>query len=77
VRPQSFFWIDNSLPDEHCRTQPTLVEEAKRADQAARERGEEPDIFVPHNEREDRAATRSYKRRASQRRAKAQQVRPL
>jgi len=76
VRDASFFWIDESLPDERCRTQPVLLEEAKLADQAARDRGEGPNSFVPNNEREDRAAARAYQRRAQQqRRAAADHVR--
>lgn len=75
VRDSSFFWIDDSLPDERCRTQPVMAEEAKLADQAARDRGEEPNSFVPNNEREDRAAARAYQRRAQQRRAASDHVR--
>ena len=71
VRDASFFWIDESLPDERCRTQPVLTEEAKLADQTARDRGESPNSYVPNNEREDRAAARAYQRRAQQRRAAA------
>jgi uncharacterized protein YcbK (DUF882 family) len=71
VRDSSFFWIDESLPDERCRTQPVLIEEAKLADQAARDRGEGPNSFVPNNDREDRAAARAYQRRAQQRRTAA------
>jgi uncharacterized protein YcbK (DUF882 family) len=72
VRENSFFWLDNSLPDERCRAEPTLVEEAKRMDTAARDRGEKPEAFVPNNEREDRAAARSYQRRAAHRKAAAE-----
>lgn len=77
VRDASFFWIDESLPDERCRTQPVMIEEARIADQAARDRGESPNSFVPNNEREDRAAARAYQRRAQQRRASADHVRSL
>ena len=76
VRPASYFWIDESLPDERCRTQQILAEESKRADVEARERGEQPDVFVPNNDREDRAAARAYKKRA-QRRASAPAPRSL
>jgi uncharacterized protein YcbK (DUF882 family) len=75
VRDTSFFWIDDSLPDERCRTQPVMAEEAKLADQSARDRGEGPNAFVPDNEREDRAAARAYQRRAQQRRAASDHVR--
>ena len=76
VRPASFFWVDRSLPDEKCQTQQILVEESKRADADARSRGEQPDVFVPNNEREDKAASRAYQRRA-QRKAVAQASRSL
>jgi hypothetical protein len=78
VRDASFFWLDDSLPDERCRTEPILPELAKQADAAARDRGEKPNAFVPNNEREDKAAARVYKKRAAQRRrAAAEHVRSL
>lgn len=77
VRPESFFWLDNSLPNERCVTQQILAKESKRVDDAARARGESPDFFVPNNEREDRAAARAYKRRAQQRRAAVQSASSL
>ena len=80
VRENSYFWVDNSLPDERCRAEPHLAEEAKRADVAARDRGEKPNAFVPNNEREDKAAARAYQRRAEKKRkaaAAAAVIRPL
>jgi hypothetical protein len=77
VREASFFWLDNSLPDERCRTEPMLPELAKQADVAARDRGEHPNAFVPNNEREDKAAAKSYQKRALRRRASADHVRSL
>jgi hypothetical protein len=73
VRDQSFFWLDNSLPNERCRPEPMLLGEAKLADVKARDRGEQPNTFVPNNEREDRAAERAYKTRARSRIRAAQQ----
>jgi len=69
VRAASFFWTDNSLPDEQCEAKPVMVEEAKLADQRARDRGDKPDLFVPNNQKEDRAAARAYRQRAAQRKA--------
>jgi hypothetical protein len=73
VRDASFFWVDNSLPNERCRPEPTLLGEAKSMDSRARDRGEEPNNFVPGNDKEDKAADRAYKRRAVQRRKLAAQ----
>ena len=73
VRDTSFFWVDNSLPNERCRPEPTLLGEAKTQDARARDRGEEPNTFVPNNEKEDKAAERAYRRRAAQRRKLAAQ----
>jgi hypothetical protein len=73
VRDSSFFWVDNSLPNERCRPEPTLLGEAKAMDARARDRGEEPNTFVPNNDKEDKAADRAYKRRAQQRRKLASQ----
>ncbi|MET0390079.1 MAG: DUF882 domain-containing protein [Polyangiales bacterium] len=67
VRDASFFWVDNSLPGERCKVVPVLSETAAKADERARARGEQPDMFVPNNDREDRAAARAYKRRTQQR----------
>ena len=75
VRDNSFLWIDESLPDERCRTLPVMAEEAKLADQAARDRGEAPNSFVPNNEREDKAAQRAYQRRVQQRRVASERAR--
>lgn len=72
VRETSYFWLDNSLPDERCRAEPMLIEEAKRMDAAAHERGEKPEAFVPNNEREDKAAARAYQHRAARRKAAAE-----
>jgi hypothetical protein len=77
VRDKSFFWLDYSLPDERCRPQPTLLGEAKLVDEAARDRGEAPNSFVPNNDREDKAAARAYHRRAQRRRLAAQNPRNL
>lgn len=74
VRDQSFFWVDNSLPNERCKPEPMLLGEAKTMDARARDRGEEPNTFVPNNDKEDRAAERAYKRRAQQRRKLAVQT---
>ena len=76
VRDQSFFWLDNSLPNERCRPEPMLLGEAKLADAHARDRGLAPDTFVPNNDREDRAAERAYKTRAQRRMRAAQQNKP-
>lgn len=73
VREASFFWVDNSLPNERCRPEPTLLGEAKLMDARARDRGEQPNTFVPNNDKEDKAAERAYKRRAVQRRKLAAQ----
>ena len=74
VRDQSFFWVDQSLPNERCKPEPTLLGEAKAMDAHARDRGEQPNTFVPNNENEDKAADRAYKRRATQRRMRAAQT---
>jgi Bacterial protein of unknown function (DUF882) len=71
VRESSYFWVDESLPDERSRCQPILGEQAEREDAAARQRGESPDTFVPGNDREDRAAAIACKQRAERRRASA------
>ena len=68
VRNSSFFWVDNTLPDERSRCEPILGNLAAKADRDARARGEAPDFFVPDNERDDEAAERVYKKRAQQRR---------
>jgi hypothetical protein len=74
VRDNSYFWLDNSLPDERSRSTPIMASEAAAADRAAAARGEAPDIFVPDNTKEDRAAERSYARRAKNRRDRALRV---
>jgi hypothetical protein len=75
VREHSYFWVDNSMPGERSRPVPHLIEQATASDVQARGRGEAPDVFVPNNEREDRAAARSYARRARLRRARAERER--
>jgi hypothetical protein len=72
VRERSFFWVDTSLPGERSRMSAHLGTQAAENDVAARARGDAPDVYVPNNEREDRAAARSYARRAKQRRIRAQ-----
>jgi len=72
VRDRSFFWVDMSLPGERSRMSAHLGTQAQENDVAARARGEAPDVYVPNNEREDRAAARSYARRAKMRRLRAQ-----
>jgi hypothetical protein len=67
VRESSFFWVDESLPDERSRGVPVASQEADAADCAARDRGEHPQTFVPNNEREDKAAARAYEKRARRR----------
>jgi hypothetical protein len=71
VRESSFFWLDESLPDERSKGVPVLSQQADAMDCAARDRGEAPQTFVPNNEREDRAAARAYEKRA-RKRAQAQ-----
>ncbi|HEX4354013.1 MAG TPA: DUF882 domain-containing protein, partial [Polyangiales bacterium] len=71
VRESSFFWVDETLPDERSKGLPVAGDEAKEADLQARERGEGPQTFVPDNDKEDRAAARSYARRAKRRAAAA------
>jgi uncharacterized protein YcbK (DUF882 family) len=77
VRDTSFFWVDNSLPNERCRPEPTLLGEAKTMDLRARDRGDQPNNFVPNNDNEDRAADKAYKRRAQRRMRAAQSPRNL
>ena len=74
VRDASFFWVDQSLPDERSRSEPILPLESAAADRAARARGEAPDTFVPGNQREDRAAARTYAKRAQKRRSSAERM---
>jgi Bacterial protein of unknown function (DUF882) len=71
VRDTSYYWVDNSLPDERSRAIPVDGNLAAAADRAAAARGEAPDTWVPDNEAEDRAAAKSYARRAKQRRERA------
>jgi hypothetical protein len=74
VRDSSYFWVDNTLPDEHSRCEPILGEVAAKADRDARERGETPETFVPDSDHDDRAADRVYRKRAQHRRAAAASV---
>jgi hypothetical protein len=71
VRDASYYWVDNSLPDERSRSVPILGNLAAASDRAAAARGEAPDTWVPDNDAEDRAAAKSYARRAKQRRERA------
>jgi hypothetical protein len=71
VRDASYYWVDNSLPDERSRGIPVDGNLAAASDRAAAARGEAPDTWVPDNEQEDRAAARSYARRAKIRRERA------
>jgi uncharacterized protein YcbK (DUF882 family) len=71
VRDTSYFWVDNSLPDERSRSVPVDGNLAAASDRAAAARGEAPDTWVPDNDAEDRAAAKSYARRAKQRRDRA------
>jgi hypothetical protein len=77
VRDASFFWLDYSLPNERCRPEPTLLGEAKTMDARAKDRGEQPNTFVPNNDNEDKAAERAYKKRAQRRMRAAQPPRSL
>jgi len=71
VREASYFWIDDSAPDEPSHVVPVLENEAREADAQARARGEAPDTFVPNNGKEDAAAAKVYAERARKRRATA------
>jgi hypothetical protein len=71
VRDVSYFWVDNSLPDERSRGVPILANLASASDRAAAARGEAPDTWVPNNDAEDRAAANTYARRAKARRDRA------
>lgn len=71
VRDASYFWVDDSEPGAPNHLVPVREEEARAADAAARERGELPDLYVPNNRAEDRAAAKVYARRARQRRQAA------
>ncbi|HEY2734609.1 MAG TPA: DUF882 domain-containing protein, partial [Polyangiales bacterium] len=71
VRESSFYWVDETLPDERSKGTPVGEDEAKLADDRARERGEGPQTFVSNNDKEDRAAARAYAKRAKRRAAAA------
>jgi hypothetical protein len=72
VREKSYFWLDHSLPGERSRITPILPDEAIESDRNAAARGEAPDAYVPNNDKEDRAASKAYARRAKLRRERAQ-----
>ena len=74
VREHSYFWMDLSLPDERSRPQPMLGDLATAMDEAARARGEAPNAYVADNDKEDRAAARSYVKRAQRKRAAAERA---
>jgi hypothetical protein len=71
VRDTSYFWVDDSLPDERSRGVPILTTLAAQADRVAAARGDAPDTWVPDNDKDDRAAAKSYARRAKSRRDRA------
>ena len=71
VRDASYFWVDDSAPGAPNHLVQVREEEARAADAAARERGEIPDLYVPNNRAEDRAAAKVYAQRARARRAAA------
>jgi hypothetical protein len=71
VRDVSYFWVDDSLPDERSRGVPILANLAAASDRAAAARGEAPDTWVPNNDADDRAAAKTYARRAKARRDRA------
>jgi uncharacterized protein YcbK (DUF882 family) len=70
VRDASYFWIDDSAPDEPSHLVQVHEAQARSADAAARARGEQPDVFVPNNRVEDAAAAKAYARRARKRQTK-------
>jgi len=71
VREASYFWIDDSAPNEPSRLVPVFEAQARSADAAARARGETPNVYVPDNRADDAAAAKVYARRARQRKAAA------
>jgi len=71
VRDASYFWIDDTAPGEPSQLVSVFEDEARRADLAARARGEAPDLFVPNSRADDGAAAKAYARRARDRRAAA------
>jgi uncharacterized protein YcbK (DUF882 family) len=72
VRDASYFWIDDSAPGAPNRLRPVFEDQARSADAAARARGDKPDLYVPNNRAEDRAAAKAYEFRAQLRRERAQ-----
>jgi hypothetical protein len=75
VRDASYFWIDDSAPGEPSRLVSVFEDQARKADLAARARGEAPDLFVPNSSADDAAAAKVYARRARDRRAAAKKER--
>jgi hypothetical protein len=71
VRDASYFWTDDSAPGAACHLIPGREAQARKADAAARARGETPDVYVPNNRAEDAAAAKVYASRARQRQAAA------
>jgi uncharacterized protein YcbK (DUF882 family) len=71
VREASYFWIDDSAPGAPSHLVQVHEAQARSADAAARARGETPDVFVPNNRAEDRAAAKVYARRARARKEAA------
>src|SRR5262249_25624553 len=75
VRDASYFWTDDSAPGAACQLVPVLKARARKADEAARARGEAPDVFVPNNRAEDAAAAKVSAQRARERMAAARELR--
>ncbi|HMJ16397.1 MAG TPA: DUF882 domain-containing protein [Polyangiaceae bacterium] len=71
VREASYFWIDDSAPNQPSRLVPVFEAQARSADAAARARGETPNVYVPNNRSDDAAAAKVYARRARERRTGA------
>ena len=61
VRSSSYFWVDYSAPGRRGRNRPIRMEEAARADSAARARGERADDDIVEAEaEEDELATNAH-----------------
>jgi hypothetical protein len=71
VREASYFWIDDSAPNQPSRLVPVFEAQARSADAAARARGELPNVYVPNNRADDAAAAKVYARRARDRKTSA------
>ena len=63
VRDASYFWIDDTAPGVPGKLVPVREDEARKADLAARARGEQPDLFVPNSADDAAAAAKVYARR--------------